>query len=202
MTLPTLLAFNAAALAAVAAPGPAFLLCARTALEAGRPAGAATGLGLAVSAGLWTVAALAGLEALFDAYPATYHLLRLGGAVLIVGFAAFVWRDADAPPPDPAALPSRRHAFGRGLLLNLLNPKTFLFSAGVVLVIFPPALTRTEWAVVGANHALLEAAFYGALAWAMTRDRVRRRYLRWKPALSRVMAVVMALLGLRLLVMG
>ena len=199
LTVAQLAAFNLALFFAVAAPGPAFLVCVQESLTGGRRAGVMCGLGLAVVAGLWTLAALAGLEALFELLPYAYTLLKVGGALLVLAIAVQTWRGARRPI-EAAARPSRRRAFLRGAFLNLGNPKSILFSAGVLVVIFPPGLTAGEMALVVTNHVVLEVVVYAALAQVLTLDTVRTRYLALKPVISRVMALVLAGLGLRLLV--
>ena len=199
LTLVHVVAFNAALLVAVAAPGPAFLVCVQSALRGGQREGVVVGVGLAVMAGLWTLAALAGLELLFELFPFAYAALRIGGAALILLFAVQAWRSAHAPI-DVAAPVSRRRAFLKGFLLNLGNPKSILFSAGVLLVIFPPDLSAVAMALITANHIALEIAVYAGVATIMSRDAVRRRYLAFKPTISRAMALILGGLGLRLLI--
>ncbi|MEO1155520.1 MAG: LysE family translocator, partial [Pseudomonadota bacterium] len=63
MEITHLIAFNLALLAALASPGPALLLAIRNTLAGGQAAGIATGLGLALVAAIWTMAALMGLNA-------------------------------------------------------------------------------------------------------------------------------------------
>ncbi|WP_328795253.1 LysE family translocator [Jannaschia marina] len=196
-----LLAFNLALFFAVAAPGPAFLICTRASLQGGVRAGVLTGAGLAVVAGLWTLAALLGLDALFAAVPGAYTAMRLGGAALVLLFAVLTWRDAETPVTE-VPLPSGRRAFLQGAALNLANPKSILFAAGVLLVIFPPGLSAAAMAVITVNHILLEVLVYGTLAVLLNRPSVRARYLAMKPRIMRAMAVVLAILGLRLLIWG
>ncbi|MGB3408209.1 MAG: LysE family translocator [Jannaschia sp.] len=199
LTAGHLLAFNVALFFAVAAPGPAFLVCVQASLTGGRREGIVTGIGLAVMAGLWTLAALLGLEALFEMFPPAYRTLRIGGALLVMVFAVLIWRTARDPVAD--ALPtSRRRAFLRGFLLNLGNPKSILFAAGVLLVIFPPDLSPAEMALITVNHIALEIAVYSTLAVLLSRAPVRARYLALKPAISRATALVLGGLGLRLLI--
>ncbi len=194
-----LAAFNAALLLATAAPGPAFLVCVQASLRGGPREGAATGAGLAFVAGLWTLAALLGLDAVFDAVPAAYATLKVAGAALVLAIAVQTWRAARVPiEAEPPA--SERRAFLRGALLNLGNPKSILFSAGVLLVIFPPDLTGAEMALITINHIALELVIYGALAHFLARPAIRARYLAAKPSLMRAMALVLGGLGIRLLV--
>lgn len=198
LTAAHMLAFNAALVLAVAAPGPAFLVCIQSALRGGLRDGVLTGMGLALVAGLWTLAALLGLELLFELVPAAYTGLRIGGAFLVLWIAWKTWRGARAPVEGASG--SGRRAFVRGALFNLGNPKSILFSAGVLLVIFPPDLTGAQMALVTLNHIALEISVYAGLAALMSRDAVRARYLAAKPAIMRAMALVLGGLGLRLLV--
>ncbi len=76
LTLAQLAAFNITLLAAMASPGPAFLLVLRNSMAEGRTAGILTGLGLGLVAALWTAAALLGLAALFDLVPWLYGAMK------------------------------------------------------------------------------------------------------------------------------
>ncbi|CUH41046.1 Threonine efflux protein [Jannaschia seosinensis] len=199
LTLAHLAAFNVALFFAVAAPGPAFLLCTQAALRGGLREGAMTGFGLAVMAGIWTLAALLGLEALFAVFPLAYTVMKVGGAFVVLVFAVQTWRAAHVPV-DAAPPVSGRRAFLKGFLLNLGNPKSILFAAGVLLIIFPPGLSAAEMTLVTANHIALELAVYSGLAAIISQDAVRLRYVALKPVLMRIMALVLGGLGLRLLV--
>ena len=86
-----LLAFNLALLLAVASPGPAFLVCVRASLQGGRQ-GILTGLGLAVMAGLWTLAALLGLDTIFTLFPYAYTVMKISGALLVIFIAVQTWQ--------------------------------------------------------------------------------------------------------------
>ena len=85
------------------------------------------------------------------------------------------------------------------MLVNILNPKSVLFAAAVLAVIFPSGLALQENLLIIANHFVAEVAFYSLLALTMSQPRVRRRYLAAKRHLDRVAAVVLGGLGLRLL---
>jgi threonine/homoserine/homoserine lactone efflux protein len=201
MELSHILAFNAALLAAWIAPGPAMLYALRTSLAYGRAAGIAAGVGLGAVACLWTLAALLGLDAVFAAFPWAYTVLKVGGALYLIWIAVQTWRSAGAPVAAEGPDTVRRlgRAAARGALLNIGNPKSVLFAAAVLVVIFPPGLTAGEMAVVTLNHFGLEVALYAALAAVVSTPAVSRRYLALKLWLDRVSAAVMGGLGLRLL---
>ncbi len=201
MDLDHLLAFNVALLVALASPGPALLYALRTTLSSGRGAGVATGCGLAAMAAAWTAMALLGLDGLFRLFPWAYTTIKVLGAGYLIYVAWSTWRSAADPIGDTAQARAgaRRRAFLRGLLVNLANPKSVLFSAAVLVVIFPPEMTAAQKALIVGNHFLIEVIAYTAFALLLSTEPVSRRYLRAKPLLDRAAALVLGGLGLRLL---
>jgi len=197
LSLSALLGFNAALLAAWASPGPAFLVALRASVSGGARAGIATGAGLALVAAGWTLAALVGLEALFAGLPALFLAAKILGALYLLSLAWQTWRGARAPLPQIA--PPAGRAFRQGVAVNLANPKSVLFAAAVLVVLFPAEMAPVARLTVALNHFLLELALYTALATVLSRAGIRAAYLRAKPALDRGAAVVLGALGLRLI---
>ena len=193
-----ILAFNLTLLAAIASPGPSLLFLIRSSMAEGRAAGIAAALGLALMASLWTLAALLGLDALFALFPWAYWAVKLAGAAYLIWIAVQTWRHAKAPLGE-AVQSSRGRAFGQGLLVNLANPKSVLFAAAVIVVIFPEGLTTADKALIYLNHLGVELIIQPALAIALSTGTVRRRYLGAKPIFDRTAAGVLGALGLRLL---
>lgn len=193
-----LIAFNIALLAAMASPGPALLFALRQSISGGRATGIATGAGLALMAAFWTAAALFGLEVVFALVPAAYLAMKIAGAAYLIWIAVHVWKDASRPVAE-AASPGRR-AFLGGMLINLLNPKSVLFAAAVLVVIFPPGLRLADKALIVANHFLVELVIYSGFAMLLTTRPARAGYLRLKPAIDRAAALILGALGLRLLI--
>ena len=191
-----LLLFNLALIAAWLSPGPAFLVVTQTTLANGRRAGMAAALGLALTASIWTLAALLGLEILFEVVPWAATALRIAGAAYLIWIAIETWRTAREPL---AIIPhAQGRAFRRGVLINLGNPKSILFAASVLVVIFPPNLSWLQIATITANHLLLELVLYAALTALLARPAMARGYARLKTVFDRVAAGVMGTLGLRL----
>ena len=193
-----LLAFNAALIAALVSPGPAMLFALRTTLARGQTAGVAAGFGLASAAATWTGLALLGVDRLFALFPFAYAAFKAAGALYLLWIACTTWRDAREPASVGSS--SRDNAALGGALVNLANPKSVLFAAAVLVVIFPPGLGPGAMATIVLNHLILEASFYALFALLLSRPAVSRGYLRAKPALDRIAATVMGALGLRLLV--
>src|SRR6056297_2039918 len=192
-----LLAFNLTLLAALAAPGPALLFALRQSISGGFAVGLATGAGLGLMAALWTGAALLGLEVVFRLFPAAFVAMKLTGAVYLMWIAWQLWRDARQPvgeTPHP-----KGRAFVDGLLVNLANPKSVLFAASVLVVIFPAGIGPGVKLLVVINHFAVELLAYGAFAAVLSTSRARLGYLRLKPVVDSVAAAILGLLGLRLL---
>ena len=197
MTIEHLLAFNIALLAAFMSPGPALLMAMRTALASGWRSAVVLGCGLALMASLWTVMALAGLEIVFQMFPWAYGVLRVGGALYLAFIAYQTWTHARAS----IELPETPHGrlFWQGFTVNLLNPKCVLFSAAVLVVIFPTGMTLWQNAVVVLNQFVLEVVLYTGVALVMSRAPIRARYLAVKVWFDRTASVVLGGLSVRLL---
>ena len=199
MTIENLIAFNVVLWVAILSPGPALLTAIQTSLTAGRQAGIAIGCGLGLVAAAWTMTALLGFEIVFTLFPWAYSTAKVVGAAYLLYVAFRMWRRA-RDPVTAKAQSRARHAFFRGLLVNLLNPKSVLFAAAVLIVVFPPDLSPAQNVLVVANHLVVELVFYTALAFGMSSRTVSARYLRAKVVLDRVAAAVLGALGLRLLI--
>ncbi|MBB3993822.1 threonine/homoserine/homoserine lactone efflux protein [Sulfitobacter undariae] len=198
LTLAQLIAFNLTLLAAMASPGPAFLLVLRNSMADGRRAGILTGLGLSVIATVWTSAALLGLAALFDLLPWLYGAMKLGGAIYLLYLAWSMWRGA-SQPLETGTNPSHKRAFRSGVIVNISNPKSVLFAGAVIVVIFPSGLSLSDSALIITNHFIVEITVYSAMAFGLSTPRARAAYLRVKTWADRIASGVMAALGLRLL---
>ncbi len=197
MTLEHLIAFNLALFAAIASPGPALLMAVHKTLNRGRTAGFSVGCGLGLMAATWTLMALLGLEIVSSMFPWAYTVTKLGGALYLIYLAWGMW--TGARKPLQASETPHTLTFRQGLLINLLNPKSVLFSAAVLVIIFPPELGILEKSLIVLNHFAVEIIFYGLLAVFLSTPPVSRQYMRAKFYIDRVAAAVLGALGIRLL---
>jgi len=197
MTTEHLIAFNLALLVAIASPGPALLVAIQTTLSEGRRPGIAIGCGLGLMAATWTLMALLGLDLVFDVFPWAYTVAKIAGALYLIWVAWRIW--SSAAEPITGQVRPRHLAFRDGILINALNPKSVLFAAAILVVIFPPDLSIGETLLIALNHLVVEVLFYSALAMAMSTRATRDRYLAAKVYLDRTAAVVLGAIGLRLL---
>ena len=192
------IAFNLTLLAAIASPGPSLLFLVRTTMAEGRAAGIAAAFGLGLMAALWTAAALLGLDALFTLFPWAYLAVKIVGACYLIWIAIQMWRHAREPIAEGERT-AHKQFFRQGLLINLGNPKSVLFSAAVLAVIFPPELTPAVKALIFSNHLAVEWIVQPTLAILLSTEAIRRRYLGAKTITDRIAAGVLGALGLRLL---
>lgn len=197
MDLTSLILFNLTLLAALASPGPALICAMRASLSGGRLQGVLTGAGLATMAALWTLLALLGLDTVFGMVPWAYTALKIVGALYLLRLAWLSW--ASVNEPVTMAPTRRRRAFSQGLLVNLANPKSVLFAAAVLVVIFPAGLSGTERSLIVLNHLVVELIAYSILASVFSTRLATTAYLSAKRFLDRACALVLGALGLRLL---
>ena len=162
-------------------PGPNMAWLAGLAATEGKRSGLSAVAGVAL--GLLTNGILAalGLATLLTAMPALLHGLRLAGAAMMVWLAIEAWRGAEKAPPPTAT----RRAFSTGALLNLLNPKAYLF----FVVVAPEflggrtlglaealTLALVSTAIATAIHLAIVLAGSRAQAWLA--DPARTRWVR------------------------
>ena len=120
--------FCLAAAALLAIPGPAVLYIVVQSAEQGRRAGLASVAGIHVGSLVHVAAATVGLSALIVASAVSFSVVKFAGAAYLVylGIRKLLERpvvtEAGRAPPEPL-----RRSFTRGIVVNVLNPKTALF---------------------------------------------------------------------------
>ena len=115
--------FAAAVLLIELTPGPNMAWLAGLAATEGRRSGLGAVAGIALGLLANGILAALGLATLLKAMHALLNGLRIAGAAMMVWLAIEAWRGAEKAPPPTAT----RRAFTTGALLNLLNPKAYLF---------------------------------------------------------------------------
>jgi threonine/homoserine/homoserine lactone efflux protein len=126
-TSTTLALFAAAALALIVVPGPAVLYVVAQSIDQGRRAGLVSATGIAAGGTVHIVAATVGLSALLVQSATAFEVVKLVGAAYLIYLG--VRRLATRVTQEPADLERRPHRalFRRGVVVNVLNPKTALF---------------------------------------------------------------------------
>lgn len=118
-----LAAFLSAALVLAALPGPGMLYVLARSLGDGRRAGVRSALGTAIGGLCHVVGTALGLSALLMTSATAFAVVRYAGAAYLVVLGLRTLTDRAAPERVTGA----SGAFRRGVLTELLNPKTALF---------------------------------------------------------------------------
>ena len=122
-----LLGFARAVLLIELTPGPNMAWLAGLAATEGRRSGLAAVAGVAIGLLANGLLAALGLTTLLQAAPQYWIWLRVAGAVMMLWLAITTWRGAGQAPAVRAPANGAWRAFGTGAVINLLNPKAYLF---------------------------------------------------------------------------
>jgi threonine/homoserine/homoserine lactone efflux protein len=123
-------------------PGPDMMFVLRNGGHGRGPAVGAA-LGAAVAALAWGVAAAFGVAAVLQRSALAFETVKLAGAAYLILLGIRVlWQARSAHGVIPAegespAAPSPLGAFGRGVGIDLLNPKTGLFYVAILPQVIP-----------------------------------------------------------------
>lgn len=130
MPSPGLLAvFALATFVLTATPGPGVLYVVGRSVGGGRRSGLASMLGIETGEAVYIAGAALGITALLATSAVALDVLRYGGAAYLVLLGIRAWRqDQDGAEAD-SERGDQRHwgAYGRGLVVQLLNPKVAVF---------------------------------------------------------------------------
>jgi threonine/homoserine/homoserine lactone efflux protein len=202
MTVTALLGFLGASMALTIAPGPDNLFVIAQGISRGRRAAIVTAWGMCSGISVHTLAAAAGISALFYASAVAFHAVKYAGAAYLLYLAARAVMERTAIAGGASDGPATGFAqFRRGFIMNVLNPKVALF-----FLAFLPQFTSPGAGSVGLQMAalgllfMLQAVvifttigfFAGGLGnYVLTRPQIAR-YFSW------LSAGIFAALGVRL----
>ena len=142
MTLTTLFLFLGSSMALTVAPGPDNIFVVTQGMARGRRAALVTAWGMCSGVTVHTLAAAAGISALFYSSALAFRSVKYAGAAYLLYLAWRMLREnssmALSPAPSVAA-PTTSALFRRGFIMNVLNPKVALF-----FLAFLPQFTARE----------------------------------------------------------
>ena len=201
--LPALLGIAATLAVGAASPGPSFVMVAKAAVSSSRSAGLAAALGMGAGGVIFAAAVLLGLHGLLLAVPAAYLVFKVAGGLYLVYLGSRIWRSARQPLELAGAAAGARRgtakSFVLGLTTQISNPKTAIVYASVFAAFLPAARSVGFSLAVVALVFLIEVGWYSLVALALSSDRPRKAYLRYKEWVDRAAGGVMVALGLKLL---
>jgi threonine/homoserine/homoserine lactone efflux protein len=162
----TLAVFAVASLALAVVPGPAVLYIVAQSVHGGRRAGVVSAFGILTGGMFHVLAAVIGLSAVLAASAEAFTAVKLAGAAYLVylGVRTLMSRDDRIAGRD--AEPDLASTYRRGVIVNILNPKTALFFlAFLPQFVDPDGSTRGQLAVLGLTFVAI--ALLTDLAWAL-----------------------------------
>jgi len=130
-------------------PGPAVLYIVAQAVDQGRRAGLASALGIATGGLVHVAAAVVGLSSLLASSATAFEAVKLVGAAYLVYLGVRRLLTKAVPVTVERERRPLRELYRRGVVVNVLNPKTALF-----FLAFLPQFVNTDagyvWAQIGA----------------------------------------------------
>jgi threonine/homoserine/homoserine lactone efflux protein len=146
--------FVVAALALLVVPGPAVLYIVAQAVDQGRLAGVVSMLGITTGSLVHVAAAAIGLSALLVSSATAFTAVKYAGAAYLVYLGVRRLLSRSEPSAPRSARSPLRQLYARGIVVNVLNPKTALF-----FFAFLPQFADVEAGHVGLQIALLGCLF-------------------------------------------
>lgn len=180
--LDVLLAYCAACLLVVLAPGPDNILAIGRGLSQGPRAAALSALGAGVGILFHTLMAALGLSVLLQGSEVLFWVIKLIGAAYLIWLGVHALRSKNLIAFTPAAHVPLRKIFTSGALSNILNPKPGLFVLAFVpqFVDATRGSVTTQMLVFGSIFALMTTLLFALMgafanrlaAWLQQRPRV------------------------------
>ena len=188
-------------------PGPDNILVVTQGVARGRRAAVVTAWGMCSGITVHTLAAAAGISALFNSSAVAFRVVKYAGALYLLYLAWKMLRERDAltiSVTGAGFAPSLSALYRRGFIMNVLNPKVALF-----FLAFLPQFTVREAGNVPLQMALLGFVFMAQALVIFTLIGLFSGtvgvWLRQRPGagcyLTRLAGGIFALLGLRLALM-
>jgi threonine/homoserine/homoserine lactone efflux protein len=148
--------FSVAALALLAIPGPAVLYIVVQSADQGRRVGLASVAGIHLGTLVHVAAAALGLSALIVASAVAFSVVKYAGAAYLVYLGIRKLFERDSPTALEHRREPLRRAFVRGVVVNILNPKTALF-----FLAFLPQFVDADGGGVWSQALILGFVFVG-----------------------------------------
>jgi len=164
----TLSVFVAATVALALAPGPDNIFVLTQSALHGRKAGIFVTLGLCTGLIFHTAAVALGVAAIFATSALAFTILKLVGAGYLVYLAWQAFRAGASNLSDGQSVTlGSRQLYGRGVIMNITNPKVAIFFLAFLPQFADPALGAVtgQIFIFGAIFILSTLLVFGSVAW-------------------------------------
>src|SRR5690606_36871697 len=183
-------------------PGPTSIYVAKNSIAISRKHGLFTALGTGLGAAIFGLLAVLGLQAFLLAVPSAYLALKICGGLYLLWLAFKIIRHAKEPLETDTAISeqiSLSRAFTTGLITQLSNPKIAIVLASIFTALLPKEIPTYIYIVLPVLCFLIDAGWCSLIAVALSAEKPRRVYLKFKAIFDRAAGAVMTVLGLKLI---
>ena len=183
-------------------PGPTFIYVAKNSIAISRRHGLFTALGTGAGAAFFGLLAVMGLQAILLAFLFAYLSLKICGGLYLLWLAYKIIKHAKEPMERADAdtqVMSYAQAYRLGFITQLSNPKIAIVLASIFTALLPKEIPSYFYVVLPMLCFFIDAGWYSLVAVALSAEKPRRVYLKFKKVFDRVAGGVMTLLGLKLI---
>ena len=192
----------AALLLGAMSPGPTSIYVAKNSIAISRKHGLFTALGTGFGAAIFGLLAVLGLQAFLLAVPSAYLALKICGGLYLLWMAFKIIKHAKEPIEagnSSSSQMSLRRAFTTGLITQLSNPKIAIVLASIFTALLPKDIPTYFYFVLPVLCFFIDAGWCSLVAVALSAEKPRKVYLKFKAGFDRAAGAVMTVLGLKLI---
>ncbi|WP_180080246.1 MULTISPECIES: LysE family translocator [unclassified Acinetobacter] len=183
-------------------PGPTSIYVAKNSIAISRKHGLFTALGTGTGAAIFGLLAVLGLQAFLLAVPSAYLALKICGGIYLLWMAFKIIKHAKEPieaGDSSSSQMSLRRAFTTGLITQLSNPKIAIVLASIFTALLPKEIPTYFYFVLPILCFFIDAGWCSLVAVALSAEKPRKVYLKFKAGFDRAAGAVMTVLGLKLI---
>ncbi|WP_180055534.1 LysE family translocator [Acinetobacter sp. YH12142] len=192
----------AALLLGAMSPGPTSIYVAKNSIAISRKHGLFTALGTGLGAAIFGLLAVLGLQAFLLAVPSAYLALKICGGLYLLWMAFKIIKHAKEPIEagnSSSSQMSLHRAFTTGLITQLSNPKIAIVLASIFTALLPKEIPTYFYFVLPVLCFFIDAGWCSLVAVALSAEKPRKVYLKFKAGFDRAAGAVMTVLGLKLI---
>ncbi|QCE32408.1 hypothetical protein FAI41_01760 [Acetobacteraceae bacterium] len=187
----------------VIVPGMDFVLISRISFLHGRKAAILATFGDAAAITLWSGAAFAGIQTIFDHAPKLYQILQIVGALYLVFLGVrLVWQSFKPFSSEILAQEAKTNQnkgfFLTGFLVTLANPEAVLWLAAIFAATLP-AHTAWGWGLpIMVMIGAMEIIWYSLVACLFGHPLVSEKFNRWRRWADVISGLIFMLLAVQI----
>lgn len=189
-------------------PGPAFALIIRHSAIHGVRSAIPVLAGVEAGVFAWVTLAGIGVAGLVAASPSAFNILKIAGAIVLLGLGIQAWRASFTTGTAAGALeipqtPGAWKGFGTGLVTNLANPKAMVFCLAFFPQFIPvgaPVFSTTMY--LAAILIVIDTVWFFTLALVANRAKAFFARIKVRRGLDRVAGTVFVGLAARMVTLA